>query len=180
MPEYRRSRQEGGTFFFTVVTYGRYPYLRAIPAVRLFEDCVGAIQEVHPFVVRAQVILPDHVHAIWTLPTGDSDFSIRWKKIKSLFTRRYSGRPVLFVRDSLRSKGEGGIWQRRFWEHCIRDEDDLAAHLDYIHYNPVKHGLAALPTAWPHSTFAEYVKRGLYEADWGSSEPGHIKDLDLH
>ncbi len=123
------------------------------------------------FDVDAYVILPDHIHMLWTLPDGDANFSTRWRLIKEAFTKSIvRSREPLARSASRAAKGEQPIWQRRFWEHAIRDEADFAAHVDYIHYNPVRHGLVSAALDWPHSSFAEWVERGAYEPHWGSSD----------
>ncbi len=116
-----------------------------------------------PFAIEAIVILPDHLHAIWTLPSGDSDFSGRWKRIKAHFTHRLvaAGVPVERHRS-----GEYALWQRRFWEHTIRNEADYERHVDYVHFNPVKHELVNRVSEWPYSSFHAYARRGLLLADW--------------
>ena len=168
---YRRAKIAGASYFFTVVTHERRPIFRNAGAVALFQSGVDRIRDRHPFDIDAFVILPDHIHTVWTLPDGDAEFSKRWRLIKEAFTKP-------FVRQtqpselsaSRRAKGEQAIWQRRFWEHLIRNEDDYAAHIDYIHYNPVRHGLTAAARDWPHSSFSEWVERGVYEPYWGSDE----------
>jgi putative transposase len=174
---YRRSRVAGATYFFTLVAEQRRPLLQSEAAVLAFEEAVAAVQSRHPFEVEAQVILPDHLHVMWSLPEGDAGYPMRWRLIKSAFTRKHlhthEARPLSASRAA---KGEQAVWQRRFWEHLIRDEKDFAAHLDYIHYNPVRHGLVAAPRDWPHSTFAKWVARGAYEADWGSGEMPKLPD----
>jgi REP-associated tyrosine transposase len=174
---YRRARVPGGTYFFTLVTGQRRALFNAPRSVRALEEAIADVRSHRPFEVEAQVILPDHLHAMWALPEGDADYSTRWRLIKSHFTRAYvrTVTPAP-VGTSRRTKREQSVWQRRFWEHLIRDERDFAAHLDYIHYNPVRHGLAAAPRDWPHSTFAKWVARGAYEADWGSGEMPTIPD----
>lgn len=167
MPEYRRAWTSGGTFFFTVVTYNRYPILAQEPAIDLLHRCFHTVIIERPFQMDALVILPDHLHCIWTLPDNDSDFSTRWKRIKTTFTKRYSGDKADDIPESMRKKKERGVWQRRFWEHMIRDQEDFNRHCDYIHYNPVKHGLVGLPTEWKHSSFMEFVKQGYYPENWG-------------
>lgn len=168
---YRRSRRAGATHFFTVVTEQRRAIFADPGVVTIFATALASVRDRHPFNLDAQVILPDHLHALWTLPEGDADFSTRWRLIKSTFTRAYlrehwAGEPGR----SKKAKGEQSVWQRRFWEHTIRDEADFATHFDYIHYNPVGHGLVAAPRDWPHSTFGEWVARGAYEPGWGSGE----------
>jgi putative transposase len=158
---YRRVRIEGATYFFTVVTHQRRPLFRDPALINLFDDASEKIRARHPFEIDAQVVLPDHLHALWTLPEGDADYSKRWRLIKEAFTRSYL---------KSASNGERKVWQSRFWEHLIRDERDFANHLDYIHLNPVHHGVAAAPRDWPHSTFQDWVARGVYEQAWGSDE----------
>lgn len=133
------------------------------------------------FETVAIVLLPDHLHAVWTLPQGDNDYSTRWKQIKDKFTQDWlaAGGSELPVTPSQKKRGHRGIWQRRFWEHTIRDEEDLENHVDYIHYNPVKHGHAKRPWDWPYSTFRKFVAQGHYPKDWGRTEPENIKGMDF-
>jgi putative transposase len=166
---YRRVNIAGGAYFFTLVTERRRPLFRERAAVALFLDAVESIRSRHPFQVDAYVVLPDHLHALWTLPEGDAKFSTRWRLIKEAFTRAYMKAHEAPDRsESRRTKGEQGVWQRRFWEHVIRDDADFAAHLDYIHFNPVHHGLAAAPCDWPYSSFRTWMERGVYDATWGT------------
>lgn len=173
---YRRFYEPGATYFFTVVTGDRRPVFADPENVRLFREAVAGVRLYHPFDTEAEVILPDHLHALWSLPEGDSDFATRWMLIKSNFSRilgksvglRKGAQPDLRSRRPARR--ERSIWQPRYWEHLIRDERDFAAHVEYIHYNPVKHGLVAAPIDWPHSSFREYVEQGLYESHWGSNK----------
>jgi REP-associated tyrosine transposase len=174
---YRRTRIPGATCFFTLVTHRRRALFRAPEAVVTLEEATAAVRARHPFEIEAQVILPDHLHALWTLPEGDADYSTRWRLIKSRFTRAYGHLANGSARsDSRRAKGEQSVWQRRFWEHVIRNGHDFNTHLDYIHYNPVAHGLVAAPSDWPHSTFAKWVALGAYEPDWGSDEMPKLPD----
>jgi putative transposase len=166
---YRRARVSGGTFFFTLVTENRRPLFRDSPAVSLLMECIGKIRGRYPFQLDAYVVLPDHLHALWTLPNGDTNFSTRWRLIKEAFTGAYIkayGAP--FRSESREAKGEQGVWQRRFWEHAIRDEPDFERHLDYIHINPVHHGLSTTARDWPYSSFLQWVERGAYDPLWGS------------
>ena len=179
MPEYRRAYFKGGTFFFTVVTYKRRLIFQEEPAIDLLRQCLLTTAASHPFRVEAIVILPDHLHTIWTLPQNDSDYSTRWQRIKATFSRHYYSLGVGDVSESMRSKGEQGVWQRRFWEHMIRDQDDFNRHCDYVHYNPVKHGLVNSPVAWKHSTFLPFVDKGLYDANWGRSSPIELVGMYL-
>ncbi len=159
------------SYFFTLVTERRAPLFSEEFAIAIFEEAQAQVQSRHPFEIEAQVILPDHLHALWQLPPGDADFSGRWRLIKSTFTHRY-----LKIRqppprsNSRTAKKEQSIWQRRYWEHLIRDDEDFAAHLDYIHYNPVHHGLASAPIDWPHSTFMKWISKGAYDLEGGSND----------
>lgn len=163
MTEYRRHFVLGGTYFFTVNLAERSRRL-LVEHIVLLRRAFVETQREHPFELDAAVILPDHLHAIWTLPPGDADYSMRWRKIKACFSRNL---PRTERRsDSRIDKGERGIWQRRFWEHAIRDEDDLRRHMDYIHYNPVKHGHCRRVVDWPYSTFQRYAASGVYAHDW--------------
>ena len=166
MVNYRRDRTPGATWFFTVAIADRQSDL----LVREIERLRAAVRRVRtdwPFRIDAWVVLPDHMHALWTLPQGDNDFSTRWRLIKSNFSRALPrGEPIS---PSRARKGERGLWQRRFWEHRIRDEADFRRHMDYIHINPVKHGYVRRVVDWPFSTFGRYVQQGVYSADWGGN-----------
>lgn len=120
-----------------------------------------------PFVVDAITIMPDHLHAIWSLPEGDADYPMRWRNIKRAFTARIppAERPVVFA--SRQRKGEQAIWQRRFWEHRIRDDEDFGRHVDYIHYNPVRHGYVTCPVEWPYSSIHRYIRQFVLAPNWG-------------
>ncbi|MBI2909518.1 MAG: transposase [Chloroflexi bacterium] len=167
MPDYRRSLSKGGTFFFTVVTYRRHPVFKAEVNVELLRQSFKKTIAAHPFAIDAIVILPDHLHTLWTLPDHDSDYSTRWRLIKSAFSRHYTGSAAGGVSESMLGKSEKGIWQRRFWEHLIWDDTDFGRHCDYIHYNPVKHGIVASPIEWKYSSFRSFVERGFYATNWG-------------
>jgi len=167
---YRRSQTPGATFFFTVVTYNRKRILCLGDNPRHLKQSLEAVKTDHPFTVDAIVLLPDHLHCIWTLPQGDNDFSNRWMLIKSKFTKICFDPFTSTLNPSRIQKREKGIWQRRFWEHQIRDEQDYARHVDYIHYNPVKHRLAKSPIDWKYTSFHRFVKNGIYHADWGAKE----------
>src|SRR5262249_15475848 len=169
MPIYRRANVKGGVFFFTVVLADRSSNLLTEEIDRL-RAAYRAAQQRRPFETIAICILPDHIHAVWSLPENDPDFSSRWSLIKSGFSRGIDARPRS---QSKISKREKGIWQRRYWEHAIRDDADLERHIDYIHYNPVKHGHVARAADWPHSSFHRFVERGLLVADWG----GDMRDI---
>ena len=168
--QYRRAALKGGTYFFTLVTYQRRHILCEPDNVALLREVFRAVMAHHPLTIDAFVLLPDHLHCIWTLPQADHDFSTRWRLIKSAFSRRcqpkYTQRPSA----SRLRKGEQAVWQRRFWEHTIRDDKDLKQHVEYIHYNPVKHGLAGAPKDWEFSSFHRYVREGVYDIRWGETE----------
>ena len=170
MPNYLRAR-EGNTYFFTVVTHQRQPLLCLDQSRMVLREIIEAIGALYPFRVEAWVLLPDHLHCIWTLPEGDRDYSSRWGLIKSQFSKRTRAdfHKEALLTDSRKRHRESTIWQRRFWEHQIRDEYDFKTHCDYIHYNPVRHGLVNAPKEWPYSTFYKFVKEGAYSEDWGSS-----------
>jgi putative transposase len=165
MPEYRRAKFKGTVFFFTVVLAERPSNLLVEQVHRL-----RTAKERRPFDTVAICILPDHIHAVWALPETDADFATRWSLIKSGFSRGLDARPRS---PSKILKREKGIWQRRYWEHAIRDDADLERHVEYIHFNPVKHGYVTPVADWPHSSFHRYVERGELAADWG----GDMKDI---
>lgn len=168
MPNYIRTFRPGGTFFFTVVTYGRSRWLCSEEAREALSHAIRGVRKTRPFNIDAIVLLPDHLHCIWTLPDGDHDFSTRWRLIKMLAAKKCRSVPSRFPEPVSRIKRkERDLWQRRFWEHTIRDENDFAVHCDYIHYNPVKHGLCESPGEWPFSSFRKYVASGLYDENWG-------------
>lgn len=169
MPDYRRAKLDGGTFFFTVTLADRSSEL-LIRQIDRLRRIYALVQQRRPFETVAICILPDHLHAIWSLPPDDSDFARRWNLIKSGFSR---GLPAEPRSSSKLAKREKGIWQRRYWEHAIRDDADLARHVDYIHFNPVKHGLVRRVSDWPHSSFHRYVRRGDLPPDWG----GDLRDM---
>jgi len=164
MPNYIRAKFEGAYYFFTVVTYRRRKLFCSEWARRCLREAIRRTQSQYPYESVAFCLLPEHLHCLWKLPADDADFSIRWSLIKGLFTRGYRRHPGSRVRvtPSRARKGEACIWQRRFWEHRIRDEHDLQKHVDYIHYNPVKHGLVKHLEDWPWSTYHQCVKEGLY------------------
>ncbi|HLA84883.1 MAG TPA: transposase [Thermoguttaceae bacterium] len=170
MSDYRRAYVPGGTFFFTVVTDGRRKLFEDAHAREILGDVMRQAINRFPTKIVAIVLLPDHLHTIWTLPPADADFSTRWAWIKKEFTKNwiaYGGRerPLPLSRQRERRHG---VWQRRFWEHSITNEDDLEAHFDYIHYNPVKHGWVASPRDWPWSSFHRWVVAGHYSPDWSA------------
>ena len=168
MTQYRRPTVPGATWFFTVNLAERKGNSLLVDEVGALRSAFREVQAAHPFRIEAVVILPDHLHCIWMLPPGDSDFSTRWGLIKGNFSRAIVNGERRS--DSRQKRGERGIWQRRFWEHLIRDEDDFRRHADYIHWNPVKHGWVNKVADWPHSSFHTYLSRGVYEENWGDVE----------
>jgi len=175
MPRYVRAFVPGGTFFFTVALLERRRRLLT-ERIDTLRQCFTDVRRAKPFRADAIVVLPDHLHCIWTLPTGDADFSSRWHAIKAGFAGAIE--PGERLSERRLRKGERGIWQRRFWEHTIRDERDLERHVDYIHFNPVKHGHVGRVTDWPYSNFHRFVARGVYSQDWGASEDVSGMDLE--
>ena len=150
MSNYRRLRIPGGCWFFTVNVEDRGTDL-LVRHVDVLREAVRGVRRDRPFRIDAFVVLPDHLHAVWTLPEGDDDFPTRWRLIKKAFSRRL---PATEWRTPSRARrGERGIWQRRYWEHAIRNDRDFAAHVDYVHFNPVRHGYVAQPDDWPYSTY---------------------------
>jgi len=176
MADYRRSKIAGGTFFFTVVAYERRPILTTKVVRTALREAIQQARTTLPFQIDAWVLLPDHLHCVWALPEGDANFSARWAIIK----RRVSGACAAEINtprsDSGHKRNKRAFWQRRFWEHQIRDDVDMARHLDYIHWNPVKHGLVKAVKDWPYSSFHKYVSQGVYPSDWGGSEIVGVED----
>ena len=172
MPGYRRAQLEGGTFFLTVVTHHRRRILCGPGVRRVLARAFAETRATRPFAIEGIVLLPDHLHVMLRLPSGDGDFSGRIGQIKSRFTRAYltaggSEAPATSSRTRQRYRG---VWEKRFWEHTIRNVRDYCLHLDYIHYNPVKHGLVAKAADWPFSSFHRYVRLGRYAPDWAGPE----------
>ena len=163
MPDYRRNWVPGGTYFFTVALLERKRDL-LVTEIGLLRESVRRVKRWYPFEIIACVVLPDHLHCVWTLPTGDADYATRWRLIKLLFAKGLPKRERLSAVRKRRK--ERGVWHRRYWEHTIRDERDLVNHMDYVHCNPMKHGLVPRVADWPYSTFHRYVRSGLYPPDW--------------
>ena len=172
MSDYRRYFVQGGTYFFTVVTEGRAPMFQSETARTLLGNVMRQCFVRYPVEVAAIVVLPDHIHTLWTLPTGDDRYSLRWRWIKREFTRAWLARGGAEQPRGARHSQQGnrGVWQRRYWEHTIRDESDMEAHFDYVHYNPVKHQLAQRPADWPWSSFHRWVRAGHYPPDWAAEQ----------
>jgi putative transposase len=170
MVRYRRNFLAGGTFFFTATLADRNARV-LIDHIDVLRAAFRATRQAHPFTIDAIVALPDHLHIVMTLPEGDADYSNRLRLVKRRFTTGVTsaGGPVARHRN-----GEHALWQRRFWEHTIRDQNDFARHVDYIHFNPVKHGLVARVRDWPHSSFHRYVRWGLLPEDWAGDFRGDL------
>ncbi len=167
MVTYRRNRLPGGSYFFTLTLVDRSSCLLT-DRIEDLREAFRSVRRERPFTIDAMVVLPDHLHCIWRLPPGDADYSIRWREIKARFSRQV---PAGESRTQGRvNHGERGIWQRRFWEHTLRDARDVERHLDYIHYNPVKHGHVSHVADWPYSSFHRFVRLGVYPLDWGGGK----------
>ena len=162
MPDYRRVFVPGACYFFTVVTANRAPVFAYATAVSALREAFRRERARRPFTVEAAVVLPDHLHCLWRLPDEDVAYPVRWREIKK-YVSKVLGRSV---------------WQRAYWEHCIRDEGDWQRHLDYIHYNPVRHGYVASAMAWPYSSFGRWLRCGYYSPGWGECEPEGIVDME--
>ena len=170
---YRRNRVEGGTYFFTVTLRDRRSSL-LIDCISQLREAYAIAQKRMPFETIAIVVLPDHLHAVWTLPAEDADYSARWRLIKAGFSRSVAKAGLIE-----RRIGAVGydLWQSRFWEHTIRGDDDLKRHVDYIHYNPVKHGHTRIVANWPHSSFHRFVAAGIYLSDWAAGD--EVRELEF-
>ena len=158
MSRYIRPRVQGASVFFTVALCNRHSRL-LVEEVAALRDAVRITRKERPFQIEAWVVLPDHLHALWTLPEGDADYSTRWRLIKARFSR---GLPMGPRRPSHEARQERGIWQRRFWERHMRNEEDFAAHIRYCWINPVKHGLVEKPEDWRYSSVHRDIRSGQY------------------
>lgn len=176
MSHYRRSDTAGATYFFTVVTYKRRRFLCDDDVSAALRDAINKVRERHPFQIDAWILLPDHLHTIWTLPPNDANFALRWQQIKR-YVSNQCGRRLhedALMNASKHKHRESTLWQRRYWEHQIRDELDYQRHMDYLHYNPVKHGLCERAADWPYSSFQRYFKNGIYDENWAAiDKPNH-------
>ena len=172
MPNYRRYCVKGGTYFFTVVTYRRQPIFNDASSISLLRQSFKVTKQRKPYTVLTLVVLPDHLHTIWKMPEDEHDFPSRWRTIKASFSIEYHKQHAE-TRDQ-------PLWQRGYWEHLVRDENDLYHHLDYIHYNPVKHGYVNAPREWKNSSFQRYITEGLYEKTWGENGVNReITEMDI-
>jgi len=167
---YHRAIIPGGVYFFTVVTRDRARIFINEDRVNALRLAFRKVMAVRPFQLDAMVVLPEHLHCIWRMPEGYADFSSRWREIKKATSRQ--------IDTATNDRNERPVWQRRFWEHAIRDEEDWRKHMDYLHYNPVKHRLAKRPGDWQWSSFARAVSKGWYEASWGADEPASTFGMD--
>ena len=171
---YRRANIQGACYFFTVALANRESSL-LVEHIEKLRQAFRLVKQRHPFEIVAMVVMPEHLHAIWQLPAGDADFALRWSLIKSGFSRAIPMHE--YIRPSRAGKRERGLWQRRYWEHLIRDDNDLARHVDYIHYNPVKHGLVQRAIDWPHTSIHRYVRLGWLKDDWGTGDEDAVVDF---
>jgi putative transposase len=168
MRTYLRNCTPGGLYFFTVALANRQGNTLLTDHADSLRAAFAQTLRAHPATVEAIVVLPEHLHCLWKLPENDDDYPMRWRLIKSRFS---AALPAGEFRSPSRTrKGERGLWQRRYWEHLVRDADDYALHVDYIHYNPVKHGFVQKAGDWPYSSFSRWVARGIYPEDWGAGE----------
>jgi putative transposase len=174
--QYRRAKTAGATYFFTVVTFNRQHLFKTDANIQLLRQAFYTVKQRHPFDIDAIVLLPDHLHCIWTLPENDANFSMRWRLIKTYFSRHCPESHKCYRSLARLKKQEQAIWQRRFWEHQIRNERDFERHVDYIHYNPVSHQLVDAPCNWPYSSFRRYVEQGVYSNDWGADREITFQD----
>ena len=169
MTDYRRNFRSGACYFFTQVAFDRKAWLCTDWARAALRSAIVKVRLKRPFVIEAWVLLPNHLHCLWRLPSGDTDYSTRWRLIKRFVTKqRDRGWELPAPSESRMHRSEQTLWQRRFWEHTIRDDEDFRLHCDYIHYNPVKHGLCRAPKDWAYSSFHRFVREGRYELNWGS------------
>jgi putative transposase len=179
MPNYRRAFVPGATYFFTLVTYNRRPIFRGEMARRILGDKIRECQQKWPFEVVAIVLLPEHLHAIWSLPPGDDEYPKRWGWIKKEFSKEWlsAGGTEAWMPRSKRDQRRLGVWQPRYWEHTCEDIEDFDARFDYVHYNPVKHGYVRCPRHWQWSSFGRWVDEGVYDAAWGCGGPRPPRDF---
>ena len=173
MTEYRRTYMPGVSWFFTVNLARRKGNHLLVNHIDELRQSFHYIKEKYPYRLDAVVVLPDHLHCIWTLPPNDPNFSMRWNLLKGHFSRAIEMSER--ISKSRLKRRERGVWQRRFWEHMVRDQEDFNRHVDYIHWNPVKHGWVKQVADWPHSSFHNYVARGIYAENWGCD-----RELDVH
>jgi putative transposase len=181
MSNYRRPYINGGTYFITQVTYQRQPWLSTEIGRIALREALQHVRRQHPFKIDAIVLLPDHFHTLWTLPTDDSNFSLRMRLIKRYVTKYYGEKLAIDIgtSESRIARKESNLWQRRFWEHLIRDETDFANHCNYIHYNPVRHGFCDQPQEWAFSSVHRFMKLGIYPLEWNGGNTIKLDEKDL-
>lgn len=165
---YRRAKTPGGSYFFTVVTFRRRKFLCEPDNVELLRTAFRTVKSAHPFTIDAFVLLPDHLHCLWTLPPGDKNYPMRWNLVKKYFTDHCPDQYKPPRSTSQIRKRSQTVWQPRYWEHQIRDDHDFEKHCDYIHWNPVKHGLVSRVVDWPYSSFHRFVRCGIYPENWAA------------
>jgi putative transposase len=165
---YRRIWHHGGTYFFTVNLLQRRDNTLLIDHVQEFRDAVKKVKSKYPFKIHAWVILPEHMHCILELPQEDADYASRWRLMKSYFSKSIAN--TEYKSEVRIKRKERGVWQRRYWAHLITDEKDYRAHMDYVHINPLKHGLVENVKDWQYSTFHRYVLLGVYPQNWACDE----------
>jgi len=168
--KYRRAFVPGGSYFFTVVTERRQKIFIDDKNVEILRQAFKNVMKKYPFTIDAAVILPEHLHFVWTLPSNDTDFSTRWRLIKTWFTKHCEYESIIKLNNSQITRDEKNIWQHRYWEHLLRDELDFEQHINYVHYNPVKHGYVSKPIDWEYSSFYKYVEENIISSNWGKSE----------
>ena len=171
MSEYRRLYIPGSTIFLTIVTYNRQPIFSNPDNISLLRQAIAKTRSERHFTIEGAVILPDHLHFLWTLPPDDYNYSYRVSRLKVLFTKSFRGRKYKAqnISDSRIKHRESNVWQRRFWEHTIKEENEFENFLNYIHYNPVKHGLVSCPHFWQYSSFQTWVNKEIYQNEWACS-----------
>ena len=174
---YRRVLAPGGSFFFTLVTHLRRPILASEEEISALREAFRAVKATRPFEIDAIVVLPDHLHCIWTLPPEDPDYATRWRLVKTHFSKHAPSSVRGPLDPSRQVRREQAVWQHRYWEHMIRDESDFIRHMDYIHWNPVKHGYVTSPEQWPHSSYHRYAATDIYPPAWGCGEM-NFDDID--
>jgi putative transposase len=181
MPNFRRYFVPGGTYFFTLITDGRRPIFDHPEARKLLIAVIHRCRQRWPFTIDAAVLLPDHMHTIWSLPPGDDRYSLRIAWLKKEFTKAWisSDGDERFQSRGRTNDGRRGVWQPKFWEHTIKDDADFERHIDYVHWNPVKHGHARCPREWRWSSFRRWMNRGVYPQNWGcGSKPPGLDGID--
>ena len=178
MSDYRRNLVPGGSYFFTCVTFHRQKILTTNLGRECLHEAIECVRRNHPFTIVATVLLPDHWHTIWSMPSGDEQYPLRWMRVKEEFTKLWLDRGGAELSQSESRKGHRyrGVWQKRYWEHTVRNEQDLERCVDYIHWNPRKHRVAKRVHDWPWSSFHRFVDSGHYDVDWGGSDP--VPDWD--